>query len=136
MNKFGISLYLSTGYNTNKSIIEKAILNGASYAFTSLQIPEENINNYNIEVNKLLELCNNKINIIVDISPETLTKLNINNYDELKALGITHIRLDYGFSYDQIIELTKLFNIVFNASTFSEQDYKELKVRKANFKSF
>lgn len=137
MNEFGISIYLGTGYEKNKIIIEKAVKNNAKYAFTSLHIPEENLENYEAEVKKLLNLCNiNKINLIVDIGPRTLQKLGFNNFKELKETSITHLRLDYGFSYEEIIELSKDFNIVFNASTLLDKDISELKKLNADFSKF
>ncbi|MBE6072212.1 MAG: DUF871 domain-containing protein [Clostridium butyricum] len=137
MNKFGISIYLGTGYEKNKIIIEKAAKNNAKYAFTSLHIPEENLENYEDEVKKLLNLCNiNKINLIVDVGPRTLNKLGFNNFKELKETSITHLRLDYGFTYEEIIELSKDFNIVFNASTLLDKDISELKKLNADFSKF
>ena len=137
MNEFGISIYLGTGYEKNKNIIEKAVKNNAKYAFTSLHIPEENLENYEAEVKKLLNLCNiNKINLIVDVGPRTLKKLGFNNFEELKETSITHLRLDYGFSYKEMIELSKDFNIVFNASTLLDKDIKELKKLNADFSKF
>ena len=123
MNEFGISIYLGTGYEKNKNIIEKAVNNNIKYAFTSLHIPEENLENYEEEVKKLLNLCNtNKINLIVDVGPRTLEKLGFKNFKELKETSITHLRLDYGFTYKEIIELSKDYNIVFNASTLMDKD--------------
>lgn len=63
MNEFGISIYIGTGYERNKIIIEKAVKNNAKYAFTSLHIPEENLENYEAEVKKLLNLCLSLIHI-------------------------------------------------------------------------
>ncbi|CAI3598873.1 Conserved hypothetical protein, DUF871 [Clostridium neonatale] len=137
MNEFGISIYLGTGYEKNKIIIEKAVKNNAKYAFTSLHIPEENLENYEAEVKKLLNLCNtNKINLIVDVGPRTLKKLGFNNFKQLKETSITHLRLDYGFTYEEIIELSKDFNIVFNASTLLDKDINELKKLNADFSKF
>ncbi len=137
MNEFGISIYLGTGYEKNKNIIEKAVKNNAKYAFTSLHIPEENLDNYEVEVKKILDLCNtNKINLIVDVGPRTLKKLGFNNFKELKETSITHLRLDYGFTYEEIIELSKDFNVVFNASTLLDKDINELKKLNADFSKF
>lgn len=137
MNEFGISIYLGTGYKKNKNIIEKAVNNNIKYAFTSLHIPEENLENYEEEVKKLLNLCNiNKINLIVDVGPRTLKKLGFSSFKELKETSITHLRLDYGFTYEEIIELSKDYNIVFNASTLLDKDIRELKMLNADFTKF
>lgn len=137
MNQYGISLYLGTGYEKNKNIIEKAQRNNAKYAFTSLHIPEESIEDYEKEVKALLEICKiNNLNLIVDVGPRTLGKLGFTDFKELKQTSITHLRLDYGFTYEQIIELSKDFNIVFNASTLREEDIKELKRLNGDFSKF
>jgi len=137
MNQFGISLYLGTRYEKNKEIIEKANRNNAKYAFTSLHIPEETVKDYEKEVKMLLNLCKvNNINLIVDVGPRTLEKLGFKNFIEIKETSITHLRLDYGFSYEEIIELSKDFNIVFNASTLLDKDISELQRLNADFSRF
>lgn len=137
MNSFGISLYLGTGYKKNKEIIEKAHKNNAKYAFTSLHIPEEIVRDYQKEVESLLTICKvNNLNLIVDVGPRTLEKLGFKDFKELKQTSITHLRLDYGFTYEEIIELSKDFNIVFNASTLLDNDIYELKRLNADFSRF
>ena len=137
MNPFGISLYIGTGYKKNKEIIEKAHNNNAKFVFTSLHIPEETVSNYEKEVKSLLERCElNNLNLIVDVRPRTLEKLGFKDFKELKQTNITHLRLDYGFTYEEIIELSKDFNIVFNASTLLDKDISELKRLNADFSRF
>lgn len=137
MYAFGISLYLGTGYEKNKEIIEKAHKNNAKYAFTSLHIPEETVSDYEKEVKSLLDVCeSNNLNLIVDVGPRTLEKLGFKNFKELKQTSITHLRLDYGFTYEEIIELSKDFNIVFNASTLLDKDIRELQSLNADFSRF
>lgn len=137
MNQFGISLYLGTGYEKNKEIIRKAHNHNAKYAFTSLHIPEESVENYEKDVKALLDVCKtNNLNLIVDVGPRTLEKLGFKDFKELKQTSITHLRLDYGFTYEQIIELSKDFNIVFNASTLGEEDIVELKRLNGDFSKF
>ena len=137
MSEFGISLYLGTGFEKNKEIIRKAHASNAKYAFTSLHIPEETVDDYQTEVNRLLELCKeNSINLIVDVGPRTLNKLGYKSFNELKSTSITHLRLDYGFSNEDIFKLSKDFKIVFNASTIKDEDLKELRALGADFSKF
>lgn len=134
MSVYGISLYLGSGYETNKEVVEKAHKANVKYAFTSLHIPEESVKDYAAEVNQLLDLCQSAgISLIVDIGPRTLEKLGLENVSDLKRTSITHLRVDYGFPYRQVVELTKDFNVVFNASTLLEQDIRELKELGADF---
>lgn len=137
MNQFGISIYLGTGYEKNKEIIEKAHKYKIKYAFTSLHIPEETVSNYAKEVKSLLNICElNNLNLIVDVGPRTLQKLGFKDFKELKQTSITHLRLDYGFTYEEIIELSKEFNIVFNASTLLDKDINKFQKLNADFSRF
>jgi len=135
--KTGISVYLSTGYKRNEEIIKKASQANVTHAFTSLHIPEEEIQDYKAEVKRLLTLCKAyNLHLMMDIGPRTLDKLGIQSFSELKALNVTHIRLDYGFTYEQIIELSNDFHIIFNASTLGDEDIKQLRKHHANFEKF
>ena len=137
MSQFGISLYLGTGYEKNKKIIAKAMQANVKYAFTSLHIPEESVNDYAAEVKKLFDLCKScGISLIADIGPRTLEKLGYESFADLKQTSISHLRVDYGFSYQQIIDLSQDFNIAFNASTLLEKDILELQKLGADFTRF
>ncbi len=115
----GISLYFSTDFAKNIQMINQAINAEMEYIFTSLHIPEENFNDKAEEIKELLNLCKkNNLKVICDISPLTLKKLHLKDYLELKQLGISHIRLDFGFSDEETLAFLKDFTVVFNASTF------------------
>lgn len=137
MSQYGISLYLGTGRERNEEIVEKARCANIKYAFTSLHIPEESVGDYAAEVKNLLDLCkSSNISLIVDIGPRTLQKLGYEKVSDLKQTSITHLRVDYGFTYQQMIDLSEDFNIVFNASTLLEHDIRELKRLNADFTRF
>jgi hypothetical protein len=135
--KTGISLYFSSGIEKNSGLIKKAGEYGAEYVFTSLHIPEETGVNYQEEMKNLLSLCKeNKCNVIVDVGPETYKKLGVTNMDELKDLGITHLRLDYGFTAKEVVEIAQSFHVVFNASTITEDELAQWKQYGADFTRF
>ncbi|MGL4382621.1 MAG: MupG family TIM beta-alpha barrel fold protein, partial [Bacilli bacterium] len=80
MIEVGFSLYLGSGYDHNQLIIEKAVKAQMKYAFTSLHIIEEELA-FEREVNKLINCATkHNLNLIVDISPNTLTKLGYHDY--------------------------------------------------------
>ncbi|MEG0854067.1 MAG: MupG family TIM beta-alpha barrel fold protein, partial [Angelakisella sp.] len=107
------------------------------YAFTSLHIPEERVDDYGVQVKNLLNMCRaNGLSLIVDVGPRTLEKLGYSSFLDLKQTSVSHLRVDYGFSYQQIVDLSKDFNIVFNASTMLEQDIRELQKLHADFSRF
>lgn len=133
----GISLYLGSGYQKNKEIIQKAVQAKVPYIFTSLHIPEESVENYQEEVLNLLKLCQQyELSLIVDISPRTLEKLDYQSITELKQINIQWIRLDYGFSNQEIVELAKDFSIVLNASTIEEEQLIYFQKNQVDFSRF
>lgn len=128
MSRYGISLYLGTGEKKNGEVVRKAKEAGASFAFTSLHIPEENVGDYAAQVRKLLDLCRScGISLLVDIGPRTLQKLGLRTIEDLGETAITHVRVDYGFSLEEIAGLTRSFHVVFNASTFPREQIPELR---------
>ena len=121
--KTGVSVYFSNGIEYNERIIEKARQAGASYAFTSMHIPEEAVVDYERDARHMLKLLNEAgMALIVDVGPETCEKLGCSSIEELEDLGITHIRPDYGFTPEQTVELSRRFHIVCNASTVSREE--------------
>lgn len=135
--KTGISLYFSTGMEKNESLIKTAVKHGATYAFTSLHIPEETEVDFRQTILELLRCCREgNLNLIADVGPETYEKLGVTNIEELKDLGITHVRLDYGFSPKEVVELSKSFHVVFNASTITETEIAQWKLCGADFSKF
>ncbi|MBE5988750.1 MAG: DUF871 domain-containing protein [Paenibacillaceae bacterium] len=135
--KTGISIYFSSGMEKNETLIKKAVKNGVTYAFTSLHIPEETGVDYGRSIRQLLDCCREeKLNLIADVGPETYEKLGVASMEELKSLGITHVRLDYGFSPREVVEISKHFYVVFNASTIMEEELLEWKQCGADFTKF
>ncbi len=133
----GISLYFSNGIEKNIRLIKKAVENGVKYAFTSLHIPEETGVDYCDHIQKLLGVCKEaNLNLIVDVGPETLEKLGIKHLGDLKDLGITHVRLDYGFDAEETVQISKTFHVVFNASTITEEELWKWKTCGADFTRF
>ena len=133
----GFSLYCANGYETNATVVAKAKAAGCRYAFTSLHIPEEEGIDYRAETVRLLKLCKDAgIDLIADISPVTLKKLGITDFTGLEELGITYVRLDFGFSAKETVALSKRFHIVFNASTISREDIIAWQAAGADFTRF
>ncbi len=110
----GISIYLQD--------FDADYLRSAStyvdYVFTSLHIMEEDFDRQSLL--DILTLCRDlRLKVICDISPNTFDKLGIRSdqLEELKALGIETVRLDFGFEDDRYIEhLQQYFEVVLNAS--------------------
>ncbi|WP_455619416.1 MupG family TIM beta-alpha barrel fold protein [Eisenbergiella sp.] len=133
----GISLYFSSGTAKNEEIIRKASACGVKYAFTSLHIPEENGVEYKKDIRRMLDSCLvGGLQLIVDVGPETLGKLGVSSIEALENTGITHVRLDYGFSPQETVRIAEKFHVVFNASTITEADIRAWKAAGADFTRF
>lgn len=101
----------------NEQIIARAAQAGARYAFTSMHIPEEDGLAYDNDARKMLSLLGTSgIELIVDVGPETPSKLGLSNIADLRNLGVGCLRLDYGFTDAEVVELSSSFRIVLNAS--------------------
>lgn len=119
----GISLYLSNGCEHNARVVDKARRAGVRRAFTSLHIPEERVPDYQGEAARLVRLCHEAgIELVADVSPRTLGLLGCSSIDDVAQLGLTYLRLDFGFDAPRVAELSRRFHVVFNASTISDDD--------------
>lgn len=119
----GISLYLGSDLEVNERVIACARRAHVSYAFTSLHIPEESGVDYGRGVRHLLGLLDAAdISLIADVGPDTCEKLGCSRIEDLAEMGVTHVRLDYGFDPQQTAQLSRTFHIVCNASTVSAQE--------------
>lgn len=124
-NNLGISLYLSNIMDIK--YLEKASRDGIKNIFVSLHISEELADlNFKSNVNKLFELIKKYgfSNVMCDISPIGIKALgiDIDSIDILKKLGITTLRLDYGFKPSEVIKIAKKINIAINASQVTKDE--------------
>ncbi|WP_085830995.1 MupG family TIM beta-alpha barrel fold protein [Collinsella vaginalis] len=114
----GISVYFGSGIEENERTIDRARRSGATLAFTSLHIPEEDGVDYIRDARRMLRsLRDAGIDLIADVGPETCYKLGCAAIEDLVGLGITYVRLDDGFDAQRTVELSRTFHIAFNAST-------------------
>ena len=103
----GVSIYFSTPFEENEEYLNRVSKYNVKYVFTSLQIPEENqVDQLNL-LKKFIDLTNRlKMKLMIDISPQTFEKFGIKEEERikfLKALDAKCVRIDYGFSMEEII---------------------------------
>lgn len=130
----GISVFVGMSYSLeeNKQFIIKAKELGYSGVFTSLHIPEANYEKAIEEFKELASLCSRlNMNIIADISPRAFTYLgaDMNNLKVLKDMGIYGVRVDFGFTPEEIASFTRNpygLKVEINASTVSSKFFSEL----------
>lgn len=138
---FGISVYNTQDYTLgdNLAYIKKAGKIGYKVVFTSLHLPEVNYKGVLDDFVEIAKAANeNGMELIADISPVTMKTLNASVY-HLKPffeIGIKTLRVDYGFSAEEISMLTRNeygIKVQINASTLSEDSLERLKKMGADF---
>ncbi|WP_305767038.1 MupG family TIM beta-alpha barrel fold protein [Candidatus Epulonipiscium viviparus] len=131
--KMGYSVYVST-FEQQKTFLEKV---AAKIIFTSLHIPEEIGESYKKDaLNMLAWLKEREFCVIADISTHTLKQFNSSSIIELaKRLNIGMLRIDYGFSVDEIVTAASAYPLVFNASTVDIATAKLIQANVGNIKA-
>lgn len=121
----GASIYLSQDINDIRKYLNKMSVLGVKTIFTSLHINEEKKSESISKIKEVAEISNSlEMNMMVDISTNTLKKFNFTleeMIDFLRKLKIKNLRIDFGFNFAQIKQLSKYFNIVLNASTINDE---------------
>lgn len=139
----GISIFMGMEYSYEENIryMKFARENGFNRIFTSLHIPEADygiiINEFTLLVNEAKELG---MEVIADISPKGFEYLNIQPKDlkALKESGIDVLRVDFGFSPEEIAEFSRNpwgLRIELNASTVTESFLQNLSNCNANYEN-
>ena len=124
--QLGISLYTSVDKALTFHTMDKAKEKGMHIAFSSLQIPEEQHLDVLERFHSLQQYAvSSDIRIFTDISRQTVHTLHLQSVRDLKQYGVEYIRLDDGFTSEEMKELSKVFHIVVNASA-SEDTLKEI----------
>ncbi|MGE7857794.1 MULTISPECIES: DUF871 domain-containing protein [Bacillus] len=126
----GVSIYLSKErVEKQEEWLKVAKENGFSSIFTSLHIPEDDPNTYK-ELIQILgkQALENKMELMVDVSPKSLHHLGISyeNVEELLGFGITGLRMDYGIAPKEIARVSHKMKVALNASTITESFWEEL----------
>jgi len=123
----GLSIYpgLDNTLEENLALIEDAHRLGLKRLFTSLHIPETDSKALKRELGTLLHAAHDAgLEIISDISPATMQLLGIKEFkiSAFRMLGITTLRLDYGFGLEEIAHMSRHphgVRLQLNASTIT-----------------
>lgn len=123
----GFSLYLST-FAAQWSTLRGWAGTGAP-VFLSLHISEEFDDTYCQRAAQVCHfLADNGFRVIADVSVKTLTQFGCGDLTELaEALRLWALRIDYGFSPEEIAAMAEKMPIVLNASTTSPEDAARIK---------
>ncbi|NFK80283.1 DUF871 domain-containing protein [Clostridium botulinum] len=139
----GISIFLGMDNSIDEilELIKIAKNNGYDRIFTSLHIPEANYNVIVEEFKLALDMAKKmNMKIIADISPKGFEYLQIKDMDlnKIKNIGIDVLRLDFGFTEEQIAEFTNNnlgIKIELNASTITKDFLNKLNKYNVNYKN-
>ncbi len=123
MIKVGVSIYTGlSDYSVeqNTTYLMKASELGCEIVFTSFHINEAS-NNYEDLTNLVNQATSLGLKVIIDVSKPMMEKFMI-------PAGVYALRLDYGFTKEEIVELSKdhRFKIELNASTLSASSFQTL----------
>jgi uncharacterized protein len=126
MDMLGISVYLKEeNREKNAEWIRKTSSYGFQSIFTSLHIPEDNPDTYKELLQELGALAKTyQMELLADVSPLSLSHLGLDwsKIPQLLDWGLSGIRVDYGFTADEIVSLSKLMKTGINASTVTESE--------------
>lgn len=120
---YGISVFPGMGIEIDENLdyIKMASIRGAKYIFTSLHIPEAEYGLVEDEFIKILEQGKmSNMKVIVDTSKEYFNRFNWGKYKNII------LRLDFGFSDEEIVEISRLYSIQLNASTIDCENMENL----------
>lgn len=142
MGKF-ISVYTGMGYTLeqNKEYIALARNMGYEGIFTSLNISEAHCEKSLQEFKEIAALAARlNMGIAVDVSPSVFKRLNgdKNDLKVIRDLGMTTMRVDFGFTVKEISDFTKNkygLKIEINASTVTEKFLCELNKNEPCYKN-
>jgi hypothetical protein len=136
----GISAYIGLGSSLTaiQSYLKLAQHYGYTRLFTSLHIPEANVKTVITDFKHFITAAVQLgYGVTADISAQAFTLLgaSLTDLSPLKELGLTTLRLDYGFSPEQIATLTRSndLEIELNASTATPANLHQLSQAKVDF---
>lgn len=139
----GFSIYfgLDNTMEENTKLLEVAKALGFTRIFTSLHIPEVDYNILKVEVKEFFKKSKKyDMDIISDISPNTFKFLELDNMDikSLRDMGIKTIRIDFGYTEEEIARMSKNpygVKIQLNASTVTRGFFELLDKYKPDYKN-
>lgn len=122
----GCSAYLSTYEDSRERL--KGLCAEGGYVFTSFHISEEFDTQYPERMRRMCaELREMGWRILGDVSKKTLAAFGYSSITEFAAqLGISILRIDYGFSEEEILRAAQDLPVCLNASTIDIKEAERL----------
>lgn len=121
------SLYPTDSPQVREDVLQQAVTQPERLLFTSFHIPEsDGLQQYGEYLRDLHR--DHGVTFCGDVSPTTLDKLGITLHEigRLRDWGVTCLRIDYGFTVDEMRRIAGEFPIAVNASTVDAAQLDEL----------
>lgn len=133
---FGFSVYLNQALDNDTLVYINSMKRaGFGGVFTSLHIPEDDANVLADRLAALQAACAKaELTLTADVSRTGLARMGVDFTDPaaLRKLGVSFLRLDYGFTNAEIAQMSRVLPVALNASTLSADDLTALQVAGAN----
>ena len=116
LHKFGTSVYVSTFERHRRSA---GLIPSGTAVFTSLHMQEEVEEGYRADVYRMMQaLRAQDLFVIADVSPKTFSFFGTRDIVGFaRDMGIDCLRLDYGFTTEEMAAIASSFPVALNAST-------------------
>ncbi|WP_462399530.1 DUF871 domain-containing protein [Lacticaseibacillus pantheris] len=133
----GFSVYLSRELDAEThEYIHQMAQTGYETVFTSLHIPEDDVNVLLTRLRQLTAWCQDEqMQVVADVSADGFERLgwSLQDYQTVSSTGLTGLRIDDGINMRDVALLSNHMLVALNASTLSEQDLTTLRMEQANF---
>ena len=112
---YGFSIFMNADLDDRvRSYIKTMASHGFSGIFTSMHIPEDDTSLYQARLKVLGSLAKaHHLTLMVDISSDALERsgFSFDHLDELKAIGVTGLRMDYHISNEVIAKVSQAMTV-------------------------
>ncbi|TNJ67607.1 DUF871 domain-containing protein [Paenibacillus hemerocallicola] len=130
MTELGRSFYPTLGLSAARRHLDDAIRAGCKHLFTSLHIPEAEVEDW-AEVRRLLEIAAGAgISVAADVSRASLSMFGAapDDLSPIAGLGIGTLRLDHGFTMEETLHMLRSpgFSFQINAGSTTPGDLLEM----------
>ncbi len=133
---FGFSVFMNQDLTPDDLAQMEEMAISFKGMFTSMHIPEDDRSKYRERLAVIGGFAKtHHMSLMVDISGHALTDagFSIDRLEELAAIGVTGLRMDYAIDNQQIARFSHHLRIALNASTLTEKDVQELQDFGADF---
>lgn len=115
--RLGASAYLGHAQLAEPTFAAAAAA-GATLAFTSLHIPEDSPAGARTTATAIVSAATAAgLAVVADVSPNTARLLGDVPWEFLRSIGVSRVRIDFGFSAAEVRRIASVLPIALNAST-------------------